>query len=110
MDPKKLLNLEYIIIAIATIFLVPIVAISDTYIKNEILNKIIIILAIIIFFAICFICLIIEQKVGFYECKNCNHKYVPKFINVLFAPHIIRTRYMKCQKCNKKSWQKKVLE
>ena len=51
----------------------------------------------------------IEQKAGYYECQKCHHKYVPTFNSVLWAMHINRTRYMKCPKCNKKSWQRKVL-
>lgn len=51
----------------------------------------------------------IEQKAGYYECENCHYKYVPKYKSVLFAMHIGRTRYMKCPKCNQKSWQKKVI-
>mgnify|MGYP003307912334 CR=1 FL=1 len=51
----------------------------------------------------------IEQTAGYYECAKCNHKYVPTYSSVLWAMHINRTRYMKCPKCNKKSWQKKVI-
>jgi DNA-directed RNA polymerase subunit RPC12/RpoP len=51
----------------------------------------------------------IEQKAGYYECKECGHKYVPEYKSVFGAMHINRTRYMKCPKCDKKSWQKKVI-
>ncbi len=51
----------------------------------------------------------IEQTAGYYECKHCNHKYIPTINAVYAAPHVGRTRYMRCPKCNKKSWQKKVL-
>ena len=50
----------------------------------------------------------IEQVAGFYECKKCHHQYVPEYKSVFVAPHIGRTRYMKCPECHKKSWQKKV--
>lgn len=56
------------------------------------------------------IALRIEQIAGFYECKECHHKYVPTYKQVNFAMHMGRTRYMKCPKCGKKSWQKKVLK
>ena len=49
----------------------------------------------------------IEQKAGYYECKKCGHKYVPKYATVFFAMHKGRTRYMKCPKCGQRSWQKK---
>lgn len=51
----------------------------------------------------------IEQTAGYYECAKCHHKYVPTFNSVLWAMHVNRTRYMKCPKCHKKSWQKKVI-
>ena len=51
----------------------------------------------------------IEQTAGYYECKECNHKYVPEYNSVFWAMHVGRTRYMKCPKCGKKSWQKKVI-
>lgn len=51
----------------------------------------------------------IEQKAGYYECGNCGHQYVPKYSSVFWAMHAGRTRYMKCPKCRKRSWQKKIL-
>ena len=51
----------------------------------------------------------IEQTAGYYECKKCHHKYVPTYNSVLWAMHFGRTRYMKCPKCNERSWQKKVI-
>ncbi|MBQ6884496.1 MAG: helix-turn-helix transcriptional regulator [Clostridia bacterium] len=51
----------------------------------------------------------IEQTAGYYECAKCAHRYIPTFGSVLWAPHINRTRYMKCPKCHKMSWNKKVL-
>ena len=51
----------------------------------------------------------IEQTAGYYECKKCNHKYVPTYKSVFVAMHVNRTRYMKCPKCKKYSWNKKIL-
>ena len=51
----------------------------------------------------------IEQIAGYYECRKCNHKYVPTYSSVLWAMHFGRTRYMKCPKCNERSWNKKVI-
>ena len=56
-----------------------------------------------------FNCLKIEQTAGYYECDKCYYKYVPKYSSVFLAVHKGRTRYMKCPKCNEKSWQKKVI-
>ena len=50
-----------------------------------------------------------EQVAGYYACKECGHRYVPTYRTVAMAPHMGRTRYMRCPQCEKKSWQKKVL-
>ncbi|MBR2634969.1 MAG: helix-turn-helix transcriptional regulator [Clostridia bacterium] len=51
----------------------------------------------------------IEQKAGYYRCKVCGHLHVPRYESVFFAMHFGRTRYMRCPKCGKMSWQKKTL-
>lgn len=56
-----------------------------------------------------FFTLRIEQMAGYYECRHCHHKYVPTYKDMHSSMHIFRTRYMKCPKCNKKSWQRKVI-
>ena len=52
----------------------------------------------------------IEQVAGYYVCKKCNHKYIPTYNQVFWAPHINRTRYLKCPHCKQKSWNKKVVK
>ena len=56
-----------------------------------------------------FVAVGIEQKAGYYECQECHHRYVPTYWSTNLAPHMGRTRYMRCPECGKKSWQKKVL-
>ena len=51
----------------------------------------------------------IEQIAGYYECGKCHHKYIPKYSSVFAAMHMGRTRYMKCPKCGKHSWNHKVI-
>ena len=51
----------------------------------------------------------IEQTAGYYECKKCGNRYIPKYSSVFMSMHRGRTRYMKCPECHKKSWQKKVI-
>ena len=50
----------------------------------------------------------IEQKAGYYKCKKCGNKYIPSYSSVWLAMHTGRTRYMRCPKCSKYSWQKKI--
>ena len=51
----------------------------------------------------------IEQNAGYYVCRECGHKHIPKYSSVFMSMHYGRTRYMKCPKCEKRSWQKKVI-
>ncbi len=51
----------------------------------------------------------IEQVAGYYKCGNCGHRYVPEYKSVFYAPHMGRTRYLKCPECGKKTWNKKVI-
>ena len=51
----------------------------------------------------------IEQRAGYYECQCCKHRYIPRYATVFFAMHLHRARYMRCPRCNKLSWQKKVI-
>lgn len=55
-------------------------------------------------------CLTIEKDAGYYECQHCHNKYIPTYKQILLSMHYGRNRYMKCPKCNKKTWQKKVLK
>ena len=71
---------------------------------------ILIVVAVAIFAVGCAVCLRIEQKAGYYECKKCHHKYVPTFKQTFLAPHCGRTRCFKCPKCGEKSWNKKVIK
>lgn len=66
------------------------------------------ILGILILFLIpCFYALKLEISVGVYQCKKCGHEFVPKYSEALLSMHMGTTRYLKCPKCNKKTWCKK---
>jgi transcriptional regulator with XRE-family HTH domain/DNA-directed RNA polymerase subunit RPC12/RpoP len=65
--------------------------------------------AVLMIFIVAFIAVGIEQKAGYYECRECHHRHVPTYWQTNLAMHIGRTRYMKCPECGKRSWQKKVL-
>ena len=73
------------------------------------LRIVLILVGAIPFLVSCPIMLKIEQVAGYYQCAACGHKYVPSYKAVFNAMHMGRTRYMKCPKCGKKTWQKKVI-
>ena len=106
---KQLLTLEYALGFSASITFLTLIFVASYIEMTELLKIILIILAFIIFMVGCFYSIKIEQIAGYYKCGNCDYKYIPKYKSVFFSPHMGRTRYMKCPKCNKKSWNKKVL-
>ena len=106
---KRLLSIEILIGVVLCIFMFALIIIASYVEMPEWLR----ITLILIGFAPLLIAtpfmLKIEQTAGYYECKECGHRYVPSYKSVFLAMHMGRTRYMKCPKCQKRSWQKKVI-
>ena len=50
----------------------------------------------------------LESKIGSYKCKKCGQLHKPSYAKVLFSINLGLTRYLKCPKCGKYSWNKKV--
>ena len=109
---KRLLTMEIVIGLTSSIFLFAMLAVGIIFMTLE---KPIwaFILPVGIGFVQFIICMAfalrIEQVAGYYECRKCGHRYVPSYKAVSLAMHTGRMRYMKCPKCGKKSWQKKVI-
>lgn len=106
---KRLLTSEIFIGMISSITLLSLILVASLVEMSNVLRAILIVIAIITFAIGLLYALRIEQIAGYYECKECHHKHIPTYINVLFAMHSGRTRYIKCPNCGKKSWNKKVL-
>lgn len=106
-NDKWLLKLE-IVIGFVVIGMFLGLCIVAAYVPMEDWIRVVVILAgfVMLFAAIPFL-LRIEQRAGYYECQKCGHRYVPSFKAVNLAPHMGRTRYMRCPECHQKSWQKK---
>ena len=110
MSNKKLLNLEWVIGVTSSVsFITLIFVASIPEIDNMLVRGIIISIACLLFAVGVISAMKIEREVGYYECGCCHHKYIPTNIQMWFSMHIIRDRYIKCPKCGKRSWNKKVL-
>ena len=69
------------------------------------------ILSVLVAFLIpCFYALKLEISVGAYKCKECGHEILPTYSEALMAMHKSTTRYLKCPKCNKRTWCKKIIK
>lgn len=106
---KRLLTMEIIIGALTTLILLVLVFVASLVEMETWIRILLITFGVIAFIIGMYNALKIEQIAGYYECAKCHNKYVPTYKSVFFAMHSGRTRYMRCPKCNKKSWNKKVL-
>ena len=106
---KNLLSLEILIGIFSMIILFGFVFTAAFVSMEEWLRICLIVVGFVIAMVGIVYALKIEQTAGYYECARCHHRYVPTFSSVLWAPHVNRTRYMRCPHCGKKSWNKKVL-
>ena len=106
---KNLLTIEILIGVLCVIVFFALVLIASLVTMEEWLKILLILIGFMPLLIACPFMLKIEQTAGYYECQKCGNRYVPTYSSVFLAPHINRTRYMKCPECHKKSWQKKVL-
>lgn len=106
---KRLLKMEIVIGVLISIMFFTLIFIASFVEMGDWLRITLIITGFIPFIIMIPFAIRIEQTAGYYECQKCHHKYIPTFSSVLWAMHINRTRYMKCPKCNQRSWQKKVI-
>lgn len=106
---REMLRLEMVIGYISTITFLILVFLASLIQMHSIIRILLIIGGSIVFAVGVMNAIKIEQTAGYYECDKCHYKYIPTYKSVLFAMHYGRTRYMKCPKCNEKSWNKKIL-
>jgi transcriptional regulator with XRE-family HTH domain len=106
---KRLLSLEIFIGVLCIAVMLALTAVASLVQMEEWLRILLIVIGLVPILLAAPLMLRIEQVAGYYECKECRHRYIPTYKAVNLAPHMGRTRYMRCPKCNKRSWQKKVL-
>lgn len=106
---KNMLRSATIIGLFATIILLLLIMIAALAEIKDWIRVVLVVLGFIIAFVGFFFALKIEQVAGYYQCKKCGHMHVPTYKEVNLAMHMGRTRYLKCPRCNQKSWHKKVI-
>lgn len=107
---KFLLTIEIVLGLFATLILLGSVLASSFVVSPVWVKIIVIVFGFACFFVGVHFCLVIEKDAGFYECKHCGDKHIPTLKQTYFSMHMGRTRFMKCPKCKKHSWQKKVIK
>lgn len=106
---KQLMTNMWILLITDAIFYVSLIILACATLKEGPILGTIICIASVIAISVAFYSLKLELDAGYYECKKCHHRHVPSYSQVLLAPHLSTTRYLKCPKCGKRSWSKKVM-
>jgi len=106
---KRLLKIEYYMFFLSIVILIGLLLLAETLNIEDWLTNVFYIISVVQLFITGLVCLRIEQVAGYYQCQKCGHKYVPTYLDINKAIHINKRRYLKCPKCNKKSWNKKVI-
>ena len=106
---KKLIAAMYAVGIISTLFYLGIVFLASYAFAEGSKSGLIIIAATIIYIAAIFVTGKFETDAGYYECKNCHYRFKPSYKEVVMSTHIATTRRLKCPKCQKRSWAKKVM-
>lgn len=106
---KRLLAMEIVLGLLSSVLLFVLVFVASFVEMADWLRILLIIIGFVPFIVGILFAIRIEQVAGYYECQKCHHKYIPTYSSVLWSMHVNRTRYMRCPKCDQKSWQKKVI-
>ena len=110
---RRLLKLEKIVGFLFVTYFIFILLTMNYLVEKNIISEnmflFIVIISLVYIVVMGSVLLKVEQIAGYYECGKCHNKYIPTYKSVNLAPHLGRTRYMKCPKCGKKSWNRKVL-
>ena len=107
---KTIWNAMWTIMAVSIIGLIGGLAIIALFMPEGPWMLVAILALCVVFLIPCFYALKLEVSVGAYKCKNCGYEIVPTYMQALNAMHRGTTRYLKCPKCNKRTWCKKVLK
>ena len=107
---KKIFASMYLTYIAVFVFYIGIICLASYALKEGPVLLTIVVVATIIMLAISLFAFKYEVYTGYYECNNCHHKYSSNsYFKALMAPHLGTTRYMKCPKCGKRTWSKKVM-
>ena len=106
---KTIWTTMWVILTVSLIGLLSLIFIARFLITDETWQIITILASVVVFLIPCFYALKLEVSVGAYKCKNCGNEFVPTYSQALNAMHMGTTRYLKCPKCGKRTWCKKVI-
>ncbi len=105
---KRLRYSAYLILATSLIALVCLITLISLLIPECGFQDFLIIVSIILFIIPCIIALKFKAETGYYECKKCQHMFVPNYKESILLMQTPTKRLLKCPKCGKWTWCKRL--
>ena len=105
---KRLRYSAYLILATSLIALVCLITLISLLIPECGFQDFLIIVSVILFIIPCMIALKFMVETGYYECKNCQHMFVPNYKEIAVLMQTPSRRLLKCTKCGKWTWCQKL--
>lgn len=105
---KRLLHSACVIVATSLIALICLITLISLLIPECGFQYFLIIVSVILFIIPCIIALKFKVETGYYECKKCQHMFVPNYKEIALLMHTPTRSLLKCPKCGKWTWCKKI--
>lgn len=106
---RRIFNLTFLSSLICVLCYLGVCIISAVAFGEGTLFGVIMVVSTFLFVLSMFVIYKYEVEAGYHVCKKCNHKFIPTYFKAMMAPHMGYTRYLKCPKCGKRTWAKKVM-
>ena len=103
---KRLRYSAYLILAISLIALVCLITLISLLIPRCGFQNFLIIVSIMLFIIPCIIALKFKVETGYYECKKCQHMFVPNYKEITLLMQTPTKRLLQCPNCGKWTWCK----
>ena len=103
---KRLRYSAYLILAISLIALVCLITLISLLIPECGFQNFLIIVSVILFIIPCMIALKFKVETGYYECKKCQHMFVPNYKEITLFMKTPTKRLLQCPNCGKWTWCK----
>ena len=105
---KRLLYSACMIVAISLVAFICLITLISLLIPECAFQNFLIIISVILFIIPCIVALKFKIETGFYECKTCQHMFVPDYKGIALLMRTPSRRLLKCTKCGKWNWCKKI--
>lgn len=108
-NDRMLLHMETLLCSVSVAFLLAMSALAKYLPMQPWVQALLIAVGVVQLIPCIIFALRIEQNAGYYECSSCGEKWLPRYSQVLWAPHFGRTRKTTCPHCGKRVYQRKTL-